>query len=641
MFSHSVRAALLLSALSSSSLGALLQSADDAADQLTSTHYDYIIVGAGAAGGALANRLTEDGSTKVLLIEAGSSDYNNTNIEVPWLAPVLTHSQFDWNYTTTPQEGLDNRSIAYARGKVLGGSTSINYMIYTRGAQDDWNRFASVTGDDGWNWSNILSYAKKLEAFQNSPNVQNATSKFVANIHGTNGPVGAGLPQVSLPIDQIGLNAQQELSSEFKYNQDVNSGNMIGFSWTPFAIQDGARSNSARDYIQPALGRSNLDVLVNTQVTKVLQTGTDGNTPIVNAVQFTSGPNEKLYNLTANKEVILSAGSIGTPQILLLSGIGPADQAKSLGIQSIVDLPDVGQNMQDHPLLTTNFQVSSNDTLDNLSLNTTFQAEQLALWTNNRTGDFTLGACNQWAWQRLADDDPIFKNVSDPSAGPTSPHFQLIFSDLFIAFSGGAFPSGHFLTLISNLYTPTTRGSLTLNSTDPFTYPIINPGLLNDENGFDIYTMRQALKAGRRFLAANAWKDWIISEFGESANATSDADIDAYIRKNALVVNHVSGTVAMGKSGDSSKGAGALNPDLSVKGVKGLRVVDASAFPHIPAAHTMVPTYILAERAADLIKNSTSTASGSKSGSGNGAFTPSATLVSVFAPLVALVALLL
>nr|VWO96845.1 Alcohol oxidase [Ganoderma boninense] len=618
---------LLLIALSSRSLCAILQGTDDAFAHLSISQYDYVIVGAGAAGGVLANRLTEDEATKVLLVEAGSryvfkerttllrkltrgyiaSDYNNTNIEIPWLAPVLTHSQFDWNYTTVPQEGMNNRSISYARGKVLGGSTSINYMIYTRASKDDWNRLASTTGDDGWSWSNILPYAKKLENFQPSPNVQNATSKFSVADHGTDGPVGAGLPQVSLAIDQLGLNAQQELSSEFKYNQDVNSGDMIGFSWTPFAIQDGARSNAARDYIQPVLSRSNLDVLVDTQVVKVLQTDMDGSTPIVTGVQLTAGTNEKRYNLTATKEVILSAGAIGTPHILLLSGIGPADELKKLGIESMVDLPAVGQNMQDHPLLTTNFQVSSNDTLDNLSLNTTLQAEQLSLWTTDRTGDFTLGACNQWAWQRLADDDPIFgkSNVTDPSAGLTSPHFQLIFSDLYIAFGGGAFPEGHFLTLISNLYTPMTRGSLTLNSTDPFTHPLINPGLLNDEAGFDIYTMRQALKAGRRFLAADAWKGWIVAEYGASANATSDADIDAYIRKNALVVNHVSGTVAMGKSGAMGRGAGALNPDFSVKGVKGLRVVDTSAFPYIPASHTMVPTYILAERASDLIKNST------------------------------------
>ncbi|KAI0757745.1 alcohol oxidase [Daedaleopsis nitida] len=614
MLSHSVPAALLLLSLApSNTLAALLQSADDAASQLSSTSYDYIIVGGGTAGSVLANRLTEDSNTKVLLIEAGSSEYNATNIQVPWFAPALTSSTFDWNYTTTPQKALDNRSVGYARGKVLGGSSSINYMIYTRGAQDDWNRYAELTGDDGWQWNNILSYAKKLENFTNDPHVDAADSKYVPSAHGTSGPVGVTLPQVELPIDDIVLNAQKELSSEFKFNQDLNNGDMIGVSWTPFAIQEGARSNAARNYLEPILSRSNLDILVNTQVVKVTKTGTDGNTPVITGVQYASGPKGKVYSLTANKEVILSAGAIGTPQILLLSGIGPAAQAKQLGIESIVDLPDVGQNMQDHPLLTTNFQVSSNDTLDNITLNTTFQAEQLDLWVKERTGDFTLGACNQWAWQRLPEDDAIFQKVQDPSAGSTSPHYQLIWSDLYIAFSGGAFPQGHFLTLISNLYTPMSRGSLTLNSTDPFTYPIINPGLLSDEQGFDIYTMREALKAGRRFLNATAWKDWIVAEYGDSAKATSDDDIDAYIRKNALVVNHVSGTVAMGKQGESK---GALNPDLSVKGVKGLRVVDASAFPVIPASHTMAPVYILAERAADFIKNP-SAASNSSSGSDN------------------------
>lgn len=153
--------------------------------------------------------------------------------------------------------------------------------------------------------------------------------------------------------------------------------------------------------------------------------------------------------------------------LVLLSGIGPADQAKSLGIESIVDLPDVGQNMQDHPLLTTNFKVTSNDTLDNLSLNATFQKEQLDLWVKNQTGYFTLGACNSWAWQRLSDDDAVFQKVADPSAGPTSPHYQLIWSDLYLSFSGGAFPEGHFLTLISNLYTPVSR-TYHLSCLDPF-----------------------------------------------------------------------------------------------------------------------------------------------------------------------------
>ncbi|TFK86510.1 GMC oxidoreductase [Polyporus arcularius HHB13444] len=607
MFTHSpspVQAALLFLSVAAPqrAYAALYASPEAAASHVSRTTYDYVIVGAGAAGGVLANRLTENRTTKVLLLEAGSSDYNNTNIEIPFLAPVLTGSTFDWNYTTTPQLGMDDRSVVYARGKVLGGSTSINYMIYTRGARDDYDRWASLTGDRGWDWDNMLPYMLKLENFTNSPNVQNATSKFDPSLHSTKGPLGAGLPQVSLPTDQIALNAQAELSSEFKFNRDVNSGDMIGFSWTPFAIQDGARSNSARNYIQPALSRSNLDIIVGAQVTKVVKTSSQGGVPIVRGVQYTSGPNKTIYSVKASNEVILSAGAIGSPQILLLSGIGPKAQCTANRITPLVDLPDVGQNMQDHPLLTTNFRVSSNDTLDNLLSNATLAAQQLALWQSSRTGDFTLGAANQWAWERLPPNDSIFRTVPDPSAGPTAPHYQLIFSDLFVAFGGVPPPAGHFLTLISNLYTPVSRGNLTLKSTNPFDYPIINPGLLSDKGGFDIHTMREALKAGRRFLQAPAWRSWIISEFGDSANAQTDAQIEDFIRANALVVNHVSGTVGMGKSGSTARGSGALNPDLTVKGTIGLRVVDASVFPIIPAAHTMVPTYAIAERAADLIK---------------------------------------
>ncbi|KAI0730887.1 alcohol oxidase [Earliella scabrosa] len=600
-----VQAALLFISLLAPqpALGALFESAEAASSKISRTTYDYIIVGAGAAGGVLANRLSENRASKVLLIEAGSSDYANANIQIPWLAPVLTGSTFDWNYTTTPQTALNNRQVGYARGKVLGGSTSINYMIYTRGPKDDYERLASMTGDSGWNWKNMDKYFRKLENFTNSPNVVDAALKFVPNIHGKSGPVGVGLPQVELETDNLGLKAQSQLRWEIPYNQDVNSGDMIGFSWTPFAIQDGARSSSARNYIEPALSRDNLDVVVNTQVTKVVKTSTQRGVPVVRGVQFASGPKGKVYSATARYEVILSAGAIGTPQILLLSGIGPVAQSKALKIPSVVDLPDVGQNMQDHPLLTTNFEVSSTNTLDNMLSNATLQAEQLALWQENRSGMFTLGACNQWIWDRLPSNDPIFKTVQDPSSGSTAPHYQLIFSDLFIAFGGVAPPPGNYLTLISNLYTPVSRGSLTLKSSSPWEYPIINPGLLSDQGGFDMYTMREALKAGRRFLEAPAWKDWIVREVGDSANAKTDAQIEDFIRKNALVVNHVSGTAAIGKSGTTAKGSGVLNSDLTVKGTIGLRVVDASAFPFIPAAHTMFPVYAIAERAADLIKS--------------------------------------
>ncbi|KAI0316820.1 alcohol oxidase [Amylostereum chailletii] len=606
MFRSTIPALLLLSLTPRVALGALYQSPSAAASKLATTSYDYVIIGAGAAGGVLANRLSEDSTKKVLLLEAGSSDYESLYAQVPWFAPALTGSDSDWQFKTVEQSGLNGRAIDYARGRVLGGSTTINYMIWTRGSQDDYNRWAKVTGDSGWSWSSVQPYFNKIENFTASADHHNTTGQYDPAIHSKTGAVGISLPGQSLLTDKLVLDAQKELASDFPFNLDYNSGNMLGISWTQFAVADGARSSSARDYIAPALSRSNLDVIVNAQVTKLCRTGT-GKTglPAIRGVEFapygnSTGAQFPLSRFSANKEVLLSAGAVSSPHLLLLSGIGPAAQVTSLGIKSIVDLPDVGQNLQDHPLLTSPYTVTSNNTLDNLSLDADYAAQQLNLWQTNRTGDLVLGACNQWGWGRLPSNAPIYKTVTDPSAGATSPHYQLIFTDAFVAFAGAGAPSGHYFTLFSNLYSPASRGNITLTSSDPFQAPRINPGLLS--NPFDLYTMREALKTGRKFMNATTWDSWIVAEYGDFAAAQTDAQIEAYIKANALVVNHVAGTVAMGNSKALKKGAGALYSNLTVKGVEGLRVVDASAFPFIPASHTMAPTYVIAERAADLIK---------------------------------------
>ncbi|KAI0741321.1 hypothetical protein C8Q80DRAFT_1273784 [Daedaleopsis nitida] len=314
-------------------------------------------------------------------------------------------------------------------------------------------------------------------------------------------------------------------------------------------IQDGARSNSARNYIEPALSRSNLDVIVK--------------------IQFASGPTAKVYSAVARNEVILSAGAIGTPRYVRRLGslsLPPVPysrasasdalryrssaQSKAMKISTLVDLPDVGQNI-------------NMDTLDQLISNTTpqnEQNEQLNQWLESRTGDFTLDACNQWAWGRLPSTEPILKTVTDPSAGTTSPHYQLIFSDLFIAFGGAASTTSRSSATSTPLPLVLGCGNLTMKSSSPWDYPIINPGLLGDKGGFDIYTIREARRGpqGRPPLHAGA-------------------------RLNALVVNHVSGTVAMGKKNTIAKDSGALNPDfIIVKGTVGLRVVDVLLSPSSP-----------------------------------------------------------
>jgi len=270
-----------------------------------------------------------------------------------------------------------------------------------------------------------------------------------------------------------------------------------------------------------------------------------------------------------------------------------------------VNLPDVGQNLQDHVYLPLVWNVRADRfTLDQERQNATFAAEALAEWTANRTGPYVLNtAGNTWGWFRLPPNSPAFKHASDPSAGPTSAHFEMIMDDFFLSKIMPPPPTGNYWTIPTNLIQPASRGSITLASADPLVYPIINPNMLTAP--VDIAVLREAIKVSRKFMSANAWKDWITSEFGAFANATTDAQIEAFARSNADTVNHVSGTVAMGKRGSSARGSGALNPDLTVKGTVGLRVVDASAFPFIIAGHTQGGVYILAERAADIIKGAT------------------------------------
>ncbi|KAI0687613.1 alcohol oxidase [Cytidiella melzeri] len=563
--------------------------------------YDYIIAGAGAAGSVLASRLSENSNVSVLLIEAGSSDYKNIDIEVPHFASLLPNTKFDWNFTTAPQPGLNGRSISYQRGHVLGGSTSVNYMVFTRGSKDDWDRFAHVTNDEGWSWDSILPYAKKMEHFVPPIDGRNISDEVELSVHGTNGPLKSSVPGERVSTDSRVLNTTTELS-EFPFNRDQNSGSTIGIGWTQSSIADGVRQSAALAYLDPIMARHNLDIVVNTQVTKLLQTGTSGGLPVFRGVHLSqTGSSEgKVYTLQATREVIVSTGAVKTPQLLMLSGIGDIGELSKFKIKTIVNLPDVGKNLQDQPLITSSFTVNSTNTLDSLSFDPTFAAQQLALWNHNHTGELGMIAGSQIGWLRLPENSSIFRTTHDPSAGPTSAHFELILYDGLLAFNPPFPTSGNFFTATTVVISPSSRGTISLNSTDPFDAPVIQPAFLS--TGFDIFTMRESIKAARRFAAAPAWKDWIVAEFGALSQAQTDAEIDQYVRNNAVTIDHVTCTAAMGKTGSMGAGTGVLNSDLTVKGTVGLRVVDASAFPYVPAAHTQVPTYILAERAADLIK---------------------------------------
>ncbi|TFK91942.1 GMC oxidoreductase [Polyporus arcularius HHB13444] len=565
-------------------------------EEILKRAYDVIIVGAGAGGGATASRLTEDPRVRVLLIEAGGSDFMNLNISVPARASTLSRSRFDWNFTTVPQVGLDNRAVLYPRGFVLGGSTAINQMVFCRGTKDDYDRWARLTGDEGWSFEKLAPFVRSVDRMTLPTDRHNTSGQFDPSIHHHVGTVPISVAGFPLPINSRVINTTAQLPDLFPFNLDYNSGDTIGIGWTQSTIHDGRRVTSATSYLAEAWSRSNLDIVVNTRVTKVLPVGYESGKPVMRGVEIAQTAGGRTHTLKAREEVVLSAGSIKTPHILLLSGIGDASYLSSMGIQPLVDLPAVGRNLHDHAFLGNSWLVNSNDTLDNLRVNSTLAAEALTQWQANGTGPLGIAGGSQFGWLRVPNASDFFAalGVADPSAGATSAHFELITTDGFISKRIAPPTEGHFFSFITAVISPTARGNVTLNSTDPFDAPIINPNLLGTD--VDIAVMREAVKAARSFVAAPAWSDYIISEFGAFAEAHTDEELDAYIRNNTDTVDHPVGTVAMGKGAQ-----GALDSDLKVKGTIGLRVVDASAFPFIPSGHTQGPTYILAERAAAMI----------------------------------------
>ncbi|KAJ7866250.1 aryl-alcohol oxidase [Mycena olivaceomarginata] len=552
--------------------GAILENvADLNALNLT---FDFIVVGGGTAGNVVANRLSENPNHKILVLEAGGSNADVLDIIVPSFCREATpNTAQDWNYTTTPQAGLNGRSIAYNRGFVLGGSSSVNYMVYTRGSKEDFNRWAAVTEDDGWSWDNLLPYMKKNEIWSPPADNHNTAGQFDPAVHGFEGITAVSLSGFPTPIDSRIIAATSELEG-YPFNLDMNSGNPIGVGWGQLTVKDGERSSSATSYLASQfLGRPNLYVLLNARVTRVLETGICSGSQWYECYRFSSRCSDVLLGesltLTATKEVILSAGSIGTPNILLHSGIGNSSTLTTLGIQPVHNLPSVGQNLSDHTLLFLSFLVNSTNTFETAAHNATLAAE-------DRTGPLVDNPLSHIGWLRVPNNSHVFEQFGDPSAGPNTPHFELIIANGMIPPPP---PEGNFLSVVPVVVSPASRGSVTLNTNNLLADPPINPNHLGSE--VDVFIMREAVKSAVRFTTAPAWDNYVLSAVG--LNATTDAEIDAFVRANAATIYHPVGTASM-----SPRGAawGVVDPDLRVKGLNGLRVVDLSVVPFIPAAHT-------------------------------------------------------
>ncbi|KAF8797727.1 alcohol oxidase [Phlegmacium glaucopus] len=565
--------------------------------QLPTLTYDYIIVGAGTAGNVIASRLTENPNYSVLVLEAGVSDEGVLPAIVPFFGPTLSpNTPYDWNFTVAPQAALNNRVFAYARGKILGGSSTINYLAHQYGSSADYDKIAAETGDAGWAWNSIKKGIYKHEKFVSSVDGHNTAGQYIPSNHGIDGEVSVSLPGYSQTIDAKVIATTQELADEFPYNPDMGGGDeVLGIGWIQSTIGGGVRSSSSTSYLRKALSRPNLHVLINATVMKLLPTGVRGGKISFGGVQFASSADVPPSFVFANEEIILSAGAIGTPQILLLSGIGPSADLTALGIPTIFDNPSVGNNLTDHVFLPNVFEVRGAESIDHILRDPAAIGDTLTQWTTSKTGVFANGVGNHYGFFRLPPNSSIFSTVVDPASGPKASHWEMIVMNFFITPGVPPPSSGSFMTLASALISATSRGFVKLATANPFDKPIIDPKFVSTE--FDKFCLRESVRAVKRFLSGSAWKDYVIGPYG-SAAGTTDEEIDAHVQNLASTVNHVMGTAAISAV---NAGWGVVNPNLKVKGVEGIRVVDASVFPHPVNAHTQGPIYLLAERAAFII----------------------------------------
>ncbi|TFK37746.1 alcohol oxidase [Crucibulum laeve] len=594
---------ILLCTLVGSTLGSLYTDPS----QLNSTTYDFIVVGAGTAGNVIAARLTENPSVRVLVVEAGVSDtgFRSQDLQIPLFAPRCPiNSPFDWNYTTTPQKGLNNQVITYARGYVLGGSSATNLLTWTRGSRDDYNRFAEVIGDSSYSWNNMIKYFKKSEQWVHPRDGRDDSDEHNPAVHGTNGPVLLSTGGVRTVMDTRVLATTQQLSEEFPFNLDANSGDILGVGWLQSTMGGGSRSSSSTAYLRPALSsRKNLDVLIQTRATKLIKTGSSNGVPQFRSLEVGQTTSSKRFTFTARKETVLSAGAVGSPQILMLSGIGDPAELSKVGIKSTVSNPDVGKNLIDHPIVGAQY-ILPNDTatVDPITLgeDPAGLTDALAQWTANKTGILSSAGGNFIGFLRVPGNSTILKD-GDPTAGPGSSHYELAWQAGFASSSQPPPTSGRYISNIHVVTTPTSRGSISLNSSNPFTSPIIDPNFFDTD--YDLGVMVYAIRSAQRFIKAQPWNGFILAPYPDLApifaDNSTDADIITYIRKFTRTIHHPVGTAAASKD----KGKGVVDANLLVKNTSGIRVVDASVFPFLPSVHPLAGIYGIAELAADKIKH--------------------------------------
>ena len=528
---------------------------------MTLAAFVYLIVGGGTAGCVLANRLTADGRSRVLMLEAGPRD-NYLWIHIPiGYGKTMFHPVYNWGFHTEPEPEMKGRRIYWPRGRGLGGSSSINGLIYIRGQPQDYDAWAAA-GNSGWAWRDVLPYFIRSEGNQ----------RGASATHGENGPLACSDIGARHELIEAIIAGAGELG--VPRTDDFNGGAQEGVGYFQLFTKNGLRCSSAVGYLRPAKSRANLAVEVGAQATRVLFDGKRAT-----GVEYRQGGQVK--RVSATREVILAAGSLQSPQLLQLSGVGPALLLRQFGIPVVHDLPGVGENLQDHLQLRLTFKCTRPITTND-DLASTWRSAKIGLqWLLRRTGPLAIGI-NQGG---------LFTRVLPES---TTPDIQFHFATLSADMAGAKpHPFSGFTMSVCQLR-PTSRGHVRIKTADPLAAPAMQPNYLSTE--LDRHCAVEGLKFARRLAASAALRPLVSEEYRPGPAAASDADLLDFARESGATIFHPSGTCRMG-----SDPLAVVDDRLRVHGVAGLRVVDCSIMPTLVSGNTDAPVVMIAEKASDMI----------------------------------------